>query len=464
MDTTVSIDGDAPVPTYTALASDDAISSTIDALHLSASTISPSTPLPLTIFSPPLSHITSSFYRAIADRNDEIVTLFIQRGLTSPDAPDAKGRTPLIAAILAGSGQMVCTLLALGASINLFGVYDNNQNYWHPGVPRTPLMVAAARGNLALVSLLMEFGADDAIIAPDGALALRLAADAGYREIVAFLPARRGGAFRRWKTQHASAMLRVRKAAGKIWVFGKVFVWYIPRFVVWSVPKHLVVLPVGRAGAYCWRHKGEFGRWCKRVVCELPGRVKRAAESVGRGLVKVPGAVVKGVRFVGKAVGKIPGLVVRFVCWVGRVVSRIPAAGRIVGEWIWEGVKKVGGVVGDVVLAVVSAVHTAVMAAVDFFRRITLRDVWDGVVRVVRVVVVDLPVAVWAGIKGFGEVSYGVMKALFGLCGQVVWWIARGLLWVANYVPRQLGKIVLGVGESVGKGVHEVMVWFDPKH
>ncbi|KAK3693920.1 hypothetical protein B0T22DRAFT_506012 [Podospora appendiculata] len=446
---TTWVDGDAPVPAYTELASTDDISSSLDALLLEARKAG--TPLPLTVFSSPVARITTAFFRAVSDKNDELVTLFVQRGLVSPDVPDAWGQTPLIAAVAAGSGAMVCTLVRLGASLDLPGVYFANSTsraYVPPKqrIPRTALMVAAARGNLALVQLLMELGADDGIIAPDGALALRLAADNGHRDVVAFLPARRGGAFRRWKTHHAKAMLRVRKAVGKIGAFGKFFGWYVPKFLLWDLPKYVVVLPVKKGVEYCWAHKGEFGGWCVRQVCALPGRVKAAAESVWRGVVKIPGAVV------------------RCVVYLGKVVGRIPAAARIVGEWVWESLKKVGVVVGDVVLAAASAVHTAVMAAVDFFRTITLRDVWNGVVRVVTAVVVDLPVAVWAGVREFGEMSYAVMKALFGLCGQVLWWIARGLLWVANYVPRQLGKIVAGMGASVGKGFHEVMVWFDPKH
>ncbi|KAL2126108.1 hypothetical protein VTI74DRAFT_1676 [Chaetomium olivicolor] len=60
--------------------------------------------------------IIASFFDAISNKNTEAVTLFIQRGFVSPDVPDASGRTPLIAAVEAGNGAMVCALIGLGAT------------------------------------------------------------------------------------------------------------------------------------------------------------------------------------------------------------------------------------------------------------------------------------------------------------------------------------------------------------
>src|SRR4051812_12779747 len=112
---------------------------------------------------------------------------------------------------------MVCLLISLGATVDAFGTLPAR------GAPRrTPLQAAAAGGNLALVRLLVtDFGADDGLLAPDGQLALRLAADGGHRDVVAFLPVRRGGACARWKTHHAVAWARIKRAAGRVGFVGK---------------------------------------------------------------------------------------------------------------------------------------------------------------------------------------------------------------------------------------------------
>ena len=61
-------------------------------------------------------------------------------------------------------------------------------------------MIACEKGNLPLVKLLLDvYHCDDSIIAPDGQLALRLASFFKHREIVDYLPVRRGGGMKRWK-------------------------------------------------------------------------------------------------------------------------------------------------------------------------------------------------------------------------------------------------------------------------
>ncbi|GAB1311347.1 Ankyrin [Madurella fahalii] len=400
-------------------------------------------------------HIIRCFFAAIAANNTEAVTLFVSRGLVSPDVPDFAGRTPLIAAVEAGSGAMVCTLAGLGARVDGYGAHGGPP----PGAaPRTPLMVAAARGNLALVRLLVEdLGADDAAVAPDGQLALRLAADAAHRHVVDYLPARRGGAWRRWKTHHAAAVRRARRAAGKIYWFFKLLLWYAPKFLLWRVPKEVVVLPAAKACRFCWENKHRFGGWCKRQVQELPGRVGRAARAVWKSAKKMPGeawAAVKG----------IPGAVERLVGWLGKVVKRIPGAMKTVCACIWESLKRVGKAVSHVFLRVVSVLHTAMAAVLDFFRTITLKDVWNGVCDVFRAVFATLPRAVWEAARDAAKVTFKVILGLFGLSGKLIITILKVLWYLARYAPRQVGKILVEIWASIAKGYHEIMVWFNPKH
>ncbi|KAJ4290186.1 hypothetical protein N0V88_006695 [Collariella sp. IMI 366227] len=379
--------------------------------------------------------------KTITSKNTEAVTLFIQRGFVSPDVPDASpgGRTPLIAAVEAGNGAMVCTLIALGATVNGYGtlpslVRPTTRDYLdprregdqQPGRERTPLMVAASRGNLALVKLLMEdFHADDGIIAPDGQLALRLAADGEHRDVVAYLPVRRGGAWRRWRTHHDVAVKRVQRAGWKIFGFFKVLLWDVPRFFLWTVPKY-------------WR-------------------VKRAGKAVWKGVKKVP----KGVWRVAK---EVPRVVERLLKWLWKVVKRIPEAMKMVCVWIWETLKRFGKAVGHVFLRVIAVLHTAVAAVLDFFRNIKLKDVWNGVCDVFKSVFFGLPKVLLKAVATAGLLVAGVIVALFGCAGKLVLFLFEALWWVAKYVPRQFGEIISGIWASIAKGYHEIMVWINPKH
>ncbi|KAK4197820.1 hypothetical protein QBC40DRAFT_231366 [Triangularia verruculosa] len=408
--------------------------------------------------------IVCTFYHAITHKNTEIVTQFVKHGFISPDCPDYNGRTPLMAAVEAGNGQMVCLLISLGAQVNGYGRLPSHTVRYNKGengylmLERTPLMIAAKNGNLALVKLLMEdFGADDGIIAPDGQLALRLAAEGGHREVVEYLPVRRGGAWRRWKTHHSVAVERVRRAARRIVRFAWFFVWDVPRFLLWSVPKHVVIKPMAKAAKYCWENKKRFGGWAKRQVEEFPGRVKRCGEAVWKGVKRFPGDVWDVMK-------EIPGVVKRLGLFIWKVIKKIPEVMKNFGVWVWTTLKRLGMAVGSVFLRIISVIHTAVAAVLDFFRSISLKDIWNGVKAVFHAIFVVVPKAIWDGIFGLGKCVATSMLALFGLTGQVLVWLFRGLVWVIMYVPSQLGKIINATWASIAKGYYEIMVWINPKH
>ncbi|KKY34229.1 putative ankyrin repeat-containing protein [Diaporthe ampelina] len=127
----------------------------------------------------------------------------------TPNCPSATGETPLLASIRARSAPTARTLLALGADANLFGrasaaaepgaattptssssSSDDDDDDDDDLADRTPLMLAAATGQLATVRVLVEeFAADDAVVGPRGETALRLAAGAGHRDVVRFFAA-----------------------------------------------------------------------------------------------------------------------------------------------------------------------------------------------------------------------------------------------------------------------------------
>jgi hypothetical protein len=417
-------------------------------------------------------NIITSFFTALRTKNTELVTLLIHRGLVSPDVTDQAGQTPLIAAVDAGNATMVRTLLNLGAQVDSFGTFLDHNVKRNPNrdnnTQRTPLQVAAARGNLTIVRLLTsEYGANDALIAPDGQLALRLAAEGGHREVVEFLPLRRGGEWTRWKAHHAVAWRRIKRAASNIGVFGICVFYYLPKVFVWWIPKHCVVIPVRDASKWAWKNKGRFGRWCKKQVVEFPGRaksvVKGAVKELWEGIKMVPKGMRKAFKFLCDVLKRIPGMARDVGLAIWQIIKAIPAALRIVGIWLWTSLKKISGAIASATMRVFSALHTMIVAIINFFQQITLKDVWDGLIGVLHAIFVELPKVIWVCLKAFGDVSYKVVGTLFGLLGKAFWWLVYGVLWVVRYVPSQIWVILCRLGGSIAKGFEEILVWFNPK-
>jgi hypothetical protein len=382
--------------------------------------------------------IIRSFYSSIGSRRNDVVSSFISRGFVSPDVPNERGGTPLLAAVSACNPTMVRTLVSMGATIDGFGTFNLPNNPISSAAQRTPLQAAAALGYLPIVRLLMEeFNADDAIVAPDGAMALRLAAAGGHREVVEYLPLRRGGEWRRWKTTHEKEMAIVRKSAKGIVIFVGVFVWYIPKYTLYVIPKEIAT------GLWSRRHK--MKNWCKRQVVEFPRRAKKAAKAVWRGIKKVPVAI----KDILKSLWKL--------------IKATPAALKIVADWIWTGIKKFGGAVANVGLRILSFLHTVITAIVDFFRGITLKDVWDGFCNVLHSIFIGLPQAIWSFICKFGTITWDVLEALLGFTGKMLWYIGYGIVWIVRFVPQRIGRIFNSMGKSIVKGFHEILVWYNPK-
>ncbi|CAK7219536.1 hypothetical protein SEUCBS140593_003924 [Sporothrix eucalyptigena] len=382
--------------------------------------------------------------------------------LTSQNRGDPNnGATPLLTAVDAGDAAMVRVLVNLGADINrmarppdLRRVSDIPPDRLHKfrygqddeldmRVRRSPLMLAAAQGRIALVRLFYEeLGADDSLVAPDGYNALRLAAHGRHREIVSLLPSRRGGAWLRFSTRHGRAMQRIRKAGDSIVWFtttvGKLVFWYIPKAVLYHIPKELIVLPLGRLAKYLWQHRYDIlpaiGRW----LAKLPRRVWTILRDLGSLLVDLA-----------KALGKL--------------VARLPKALKFAGQWLVASLKVVGTALANVVGRAVSAVHTAVVAVLTWFRSITWADVVRGFESVVHAIFIGLPKALWTCVKLFGRFSLMALNAVFGGVAFVIYVIGLLLFHTIVFVPRQIWKILTAIGSSIAAAFHEVVVWFDPK-
>jgi len=379
-------------------------------------------------------------------------------------------------------------------------------------------MFAASTGSLPIVKLLFEppYSADDGIVAPDGQIALRLASAAGHRPIVEYLPSRRAGGFLRWKTHNVLAIAQMKKAFRNIALFIKFFVWEVPKFFIWSIPKHLVVLPVVRSCKWCWEHRRQFGGWCKHQITEMPKRVvrfgkwvwkgvkkipkviKEAGKEVWKGVKKIPKAIKetgkkvwkgikkipkviketgkevwKAVKKIAKVIGKevwkfgtqtLPRWVKEFAIWLWRWITvRIPKAIVVAAKWIWGGISSLGKAIWDVVLKVVSLLHTILQAVIAFLRNVTLRDIWNGFCDLLRAIFITFPATIWSWIQRFGEASYEFMKALLGWFGELLWWIVVGLKWLVLYIPAELWIVLQSLGGSIARAWSELMVWINPK-
>jgi len=352
-------------------------------------------------------------------------------------------------------------------------------------VIRTPLMLAASIGSLPIVKLLFEppYSANDALVAPDGQIALRLASAGGHRAIVEYLPSRRAGGFLRWRTHNAAAIARMKSALRKIGSFIKFFIWDLPKFFVWSIPKHGFVLPIVRLCKWCWANRKRFGCWCKHQITEMPKRVVRAGKWVGRGVKKIPKVIKetgkavwnvakkipKAIKETGKELWKfgtqtLPRWIKNIALWLWDVITvRIPKAIVVVAKWIWSGISSLGKAAWDAVRKVASFLNTILQAIVTFLRNVTLRDIWNGFCDLLRAIFVTFPRTLWSWMQKFGEVSYEIMRALLGWFGELLWWIAYIVKWLVLYIPSKLWIVLQSLGSSIARGWSELMVWFNPK-
>ncbi|KIM48653.1 hypothetical protein M413DRAFT_437838 [Hebeloma cylindrosporum] len=409
--------------------------------------------------------IVAELFLAITREDSETIAVLIQNNLVTANTKDRTGRTPLLAAISTTFIHLVKELLDFGADPNAFGVVLKNGGI--PRATRTPLMLAASIGSLPIVKLLFEppYSADDTLVAPDGQIALRLAADAGHRTIVEYLPSCRAGGYLRWKSHNAAALARTKTAIEYIVEFIKVFVWHLPKFVIWSIPKHVVVLPIVRGCKWCWANRKKFAGWCKHQITEMPKRVVRAGKAVWRGIKKIP----KAIKVAGAEVWKfgtqtLPRWIKELVLWIWDMITvRIPKAIVHAAKWAWNEISSLGRAAWDAILRTVSFLHTILQAIVTLLRNLTLRDIWNGFCDVLRAIFVTLPKTLLSWIRRFGDASYEVLRVLFGCFGATLWDIGWMLQHVILFIPRQLWNILRSLAGSIARGWSELMVWINPK-
>jgi hypothetical protein len=327
-------------------------------------------------------------------------------------------------AVKAGNMKMCQELLDFGAEIDNFGIPPHGAVNRNPRccictsqelAPRTPLMLAAELGSLTLVRLFMDvYSADDALIAPDSQIALRLAASNGHREIVNYLPARRGGGWQRWKKNRSKAMKRINKAGKKIHQFTRIVVLDIPALFMYALPRGLV--------EWLWSRRQDIPRW------------------------------------IGEFVRWVPEAGLEVLKWVGRILRGVPHATAVVAKFLWRIVQAIGKAIVHAGKATFGLLHSLIVAVVTFFSELTLRDLFNGLVEIFR-----LPIRLWDLAKDLAESILKFMKALFGLPGEAVTWLFYGILWVIVYIPRKLWEILAAMGGSLRKAFKELLVLVNPR-
>lgn len=365
-------------------------------------------------------------------------------------------------------------------------------------------MLAASQGLLPIVKLLLEepYCANDRLVAPDGQIALRLAVAGGRTAVVAYLPSRRAGGFRRFKIDNTANIERIKKAACAIYNFIRFFVWSLPKFFLWYIPKHLLVLPVVRSCKWCWGKRKEFAQWCKFQVTELPKRLRRAGKVILAVAKKAPEYLGKAAKEIwkfasqevplcgstvalglwifltytiprwGKAVGiglwttfteTLPIIGLDCATWVWKLFTgRIPKAIFIALKWMWAGLHALGISVWSIIDRLTSLIHTSLLAIATFFTGITLKEIWHSLSDLLHSVFITVPTTLLSWLRDFGKVSYEIMGILFGLLGKCLWWLVRLLGAMATYVPKQIWVIIRSIGSSLANASHEIMVWINP--
>lgn len=368
--------------------------------------------------------IMTALFASISSKDTAAVIHLISQGLISPDCPRPNGETPLLASIRVHSAPTVRVLLNLGADPNLVGNAAPDHGFC---VGRTPLMLAAATGQLVIVRMLVrEFGADDAIVGPRGETALRLAAGAGHRDVVRYLPTRRGGAWRRVRcSREIVALRRATAAAGKVAIF-----------LGWDVPRLLLVDIPWEGLRWVWKRRHRVGPWVVRVVRGIPRRLKNMAKGLWRQLKALPRSLW------------------RLMVWMSQAV---PRAWIILSKGLMEGVKRVAHAFAYAAMRLVSALHSFFAAVITHLGDIKLRDVGHDLLVAMEALFVKLPRAVWAFMSQLVVVAGRAIKAFISSH-----WL-RTLLKLFCIVPRTFWLMLEGLWASFGRGLDELITLVNPK-
>ena len=203
---------------------------------------------------------------------------------------------------------------------------------------------------------------------------------------------------------------------------------------------------------------GEAGLAIKRGIQKLPSFVAKTAKGIARFFKDLALEIWKIFTV------ELPRVIKGMAKWTWEMLTiHIPNAITTSVKWIYNGLLAILTSVLNILTKLISLIHTSVTAVLTFFRNLSLTDIINGVRDVLHAIFVQFPLKIWEWVKAFGDVSYKVMKGLFGGVGIVVWWIVTAVGWVVTFLPRKIWEVLVGIGGSVVRGGHEILVFFKPK-
>lgn len=397
--------------------------------------------------------LLQAYFEAFRQGAWNIVQQLLRSGLVEANTTGARcenGCTPLMIAVKAKQKKVMILLLENGALINGWSglpVLERSK------VLRTPLMIAASQGDLPTVMWLMEaYGADNSIVAPDGQLALRLAAEAGHEHVVAYLPTRRGGMYRRWKAKQAKHLARIRKVFLDIYWVAKAVFYEAPKWLTCE----LIVYPIRGVVKWCWKNKHYFLPFVKRQITQLPEKTFKIMQRIACWIRKLPTKIKTVAEQTWRTVRSWPGEIQRFV-------RRIPGALKIAWTYIVEGAKTMGNAVKQVLDKIFSLLHTTISAIFTFFRQLTIGNLITAIADLLEAVFVSFPVKVWSLVEKAWECGFRIMGHFFGIAGSVLWCVGYGLFRLGVFLPEQLLRVCGIFVEMAAVSWRELRVWWNPK-
>jgi hypothetical protein len=396
---------------------------------------------------PVVADVCERFAKSVIEGDVEVVGMMLNAELVVPDMTDPTGVSVLGLAARVGSLGMAKLLVERGAKPDGVFTVTHGRASRLPAYTRTPLLLAAEAGNLPMVRYLMSLGADDGFIASDGQMALRLAADNKHRDIVDFLPARRGGEMLRWQTHHSAAIRRIKTILSRLFMIGKFFVWYLPKALLWDLPK-AVGKSVGDSAAWCYKHRKAFPGWCKRQAVRIGKGVKRAA-------VKVP-AAIKRAAIAAPRVTKNAAVA---------TAKGFVKAVTVTLQWLKNTAIKIGTAIANVVARILSLLHTAALAVwgvVARLKNVTFADI-VGAFKAIGRAIVAIPKTLWRAFVALNKVVYTIAGSLFFGIGLAIYYLCYGTVWCVWWLVTRTLEIPVRLAGSLAKGVREIMVWFNPK-
>ncbi|KAK2811358.1 hypothetical protein FQN50_002235 [Emmonsiellopsis sp. PD_5] len=404
--------------------------------------------------------IIRTLFSSIATGDSELISWLLQNRLITADTINTDGMTPLLAAVKAGRMRIVQELVDFGAEPDAYGtVRWQRVLRGETPIKRTPLQFAAELGNLPFVKLFIEtYHCDDSKIAPDGELALRLAAENGHRHVVDYLPVRRGGGWKRWQTKHQKAMKNAERAVRSIFFFARIVVWDAPKFLLWTIPNEIIFRPLKSRCVWCWENRKNLLKLVQYQVLQTPIRLQKAARWIWKSVQEIPQAISDGSKAIWQFVTDfLPG-------WTWRILTKeIPKVIASMSKWIWGVLSSTLRLTIRLAQRIISLIHTAFVAMITFFQNLTLTDIWNGFCDILTIIFVSVPLTIWSWIVSFGEVMYKFMERSFGIAGIVIWYIGYAIVYASVYIPKQLWYIVGSFGKSMAAAFGEVMIWFNPK-